>query len=55
MKLDPSLCLVVGRDHTCGRDLVTLTLEAVAGGVTMVQLREKEADDAEFLASARAL
>jgi thiamine-phosphate pyrophosphorylase len=55
MKFDPSLCLVVGRDHTCGRELVALTLEAVAGGVTMVQLREKEADSAEFLASARAL
>lgn len=55
MKFNPSLCLVVGRDHTCGRELVALTLEAVAGGVTMVQLREKEADFAEFLASARAL
>lgn len=55
MKFDPSLCLVVGRDHTCGRDLCALVLEAVAGGVTMVQLREKEADFAEFMASARAL
>ena len=55
MKLDPSLCLVVGRDHTCGRDLCALVLEAVAGGVTMVQLREKEANFTEILELARAL
>lgn len=55
MTHDPSLCLVIGRANTCGRDLIALTLEAVAGGVTMVQLREKGAGFGEFLELARAL
>lgn len=38
-----------------GRDLVALCEEAVAGGVTAVQLRLKEASDAELLAAATAL
>jgi len=55
MRFDPSVYLVVGRDFTCGRELPGLVTEAVAGGVTMVQLREKEADFLEFLELAKAL
>ena len=55
MKFDPSVYLVIGRDFTCGRDLPALVAEAVAGGVTMVQLREKEADLRAFLERARVL
>jgi len=55
MKFDPSLYLVVGRSFTCGRELPELVAEAVAGGVTMVQLREKEADLREFVALAEVL
>lgn len=49
MRFDPSVYLVVGRDFTRGRELPGLVAEAVEGGVTMVQLREKEADSREFL------
>jgi len=55
MKFDPSLYLVVGRSFACGRELPELVLEAVAGGVTMVQLREKKADFREFLEVAQVL
>jgi len=55
MKFDPSVYLVIGKDFTGGRDLVELVVEAVQGGVTMVQLREKEANACEFLDLARAL
>lgn len=55
MKFDPSVYLVVGRDFACGRELPELVAEAVAGGVTMVQLREKEAPHREFVEMARAL
>jgi thiamine-phosphate pyrophosphorylase len=39
---DPSLC--------GGRDLVDVVMQAVAGGATMVQLRNKSGNKAEFLA-----
>lgn len=55
MKLDLSVYLVAGRDFTRGRELPALVAEAVAGGVTLVQLREKEADLREFTELARAL
>lgn len=38
-----------------GRDLVDIVLQAVAGGVTMVQLREKELCTRDFIAEAKAL
>lgn len=55
MKFDPSVYLVIGKDFTGGRNLIELVVEAVQGGVTMVQLREKEANACEFLDLARAL
>ncbi len=55
MTSDLSVYLVIGRDFTLGRDLLRLVAEAVAGGVTLVQLREKEATPREFAELARAL
>ncbi len=40
---DPGLCLVIGPDVTLGRDPVAVTLAALRGGVTMVQVRWKDA------------
>ncbi|MDD5349532.1 MAG: thiamine phosphate synthase [Chthoniobacteraceae bacterium] len=55
MKADLRVYLVIGADFTGGRALVNLVLEAVAGGVTCVQLREKTADPRAFAAEAAAL
>lgn len=55
MNVDLSVYLVIGADFTGGRDLVSLVLEAAAGGVTCVQLREKTADPRDFAARAAAL
>ncbi len=58
MPIDPSryrLCLVTDRGLARGRPLVEVVLRAVAGGVTMVQLREKGATTRAFLDEARAL
>lgn len=55
---DPSiyrLCLVTDRPLAKGRDLAEIVAAAVRGGVTMVQLREKEAETREFLELATAL
>jgi thiamine-phosphate pyrophosphorylase len=49
------LCLVTDRGLSRGRSLVDVVSAAVQGGVTMVQLREKEASTREFLAEAVAL
>ena len=46
------LCLVTDRDLSLGRSLPDVVGRAVAGGVTMVQLREKTADTREFLSQA---
>lgn len=40
---DPTLYLVIGPDDTLGRDPVWVVERAIAGGVTMVQLRWKHA------------
>lgn len=53
--LDPSLYLVTDRPLSLGRSLLDVVGAAVAGGVTLVQLREKEADTREFLELGRAL
>ena len=45
--LDPGLCAGIGMVETARR--------AVAGGVTMVQLRDKQADTAAMIATGRAL
>ena len=49
------LYLVTDRDLSLGRSLEEVVSEAVAGGVTVVQLREKEASTGEFVALARRL
>ena len=49
-KIDYSLYLVTDRPLCLGKELVDVVKAAVAGGVTMVQLREKEASTREFLA-----
>lgn len=46
------LYLVTDRRLALGRDLETVVEEAVKGGVTMVQLREKDIDTATFIAEA---
>ena len=55
MNFDLSLYLVTDRSLSGGRDMAWIVREAVAGGVTMVQLREKECSTAEFIALARDL
>ncbi len=50
-----SLYLVTDRPLCLGRSLFDVVKEAVAGGVTMVQLREKEATTKEFVELALAL
>ena len=52
---DLSLYLVTDRHLSGGRDMAWIVREAVAGGVTMVQLREKDCSTAEFIALAREL
>ena len=49
MKEFLKLYLVTDRDLSLGRSLVEVVSEAVAGGVTMVQLREKDAATGEFI------
>ena len=49
------LCLVTDRGLSLGRPLVDVVAQAVSGGVTMVQLREKDCTTREFLEEARAL
>lgn len=53
--IDLSLYLVTDRDLSLERSLEEVVSEAVAGGVTIVQLREKEASTGEFIALARRL
>ena len=50
-----SLYLVTDRGLSLGRDLEWIVEQAVLGGTTMVQLREKEADTREFVTLARRL
>ena len=52
MNFDLSLYLVTDRTLSRERDMAWIVREAVAGGVTMVQLREKECSTAEFVALA---
>jgi thiamine-phosphate pyrophosphorylase len=53
MGFDYSLYLVTDRALSQGRELLQLIQEAVQGGVTAVQLREKECDTREFVQLAR--
>lgn len=52
---DLSLYLVTDRSLSLGRSLVEVVEEAVKGGVTMVQLREKDCSSLEFYQEATAL
>jgi thiamine-phosphate pyrophosphorylase len=47
-KTNYSLYLVTDRNLSLGRSHLEIIKEAIAGGVTMVQLREKELDSGEF-------
>ena len=49
------LYLVTDRGLSMGRDMVDIVREAVAGGVTMVQLREKDCPMRDFVALGREL
>ena len=49
------LYLVTDRDLSLGRSLEEVVSDAVKGGVTLVQLREKDASTGEFVALARRL
>jgi len=51
--VDFSLYLVTGRDQCHKKDLLDVILEAVRGGVTVVQLREKELNTRELVDMAR--
>ena len=53
--IDYSLYLVTDRSLSCGRRTEDVVREAVAGGVTVVQLREKHCSTREFIEEARAL
>jgi len=48
--IDYSLYLVTDRHYLKGRDFYACLEEALKGGITLVQLREKMADEAEFVA-----
>lgn len=50
-----ALYLVTDRELSIGRSLEYVVREAVKGGVTMVQLREKDAPTGEFVALAQVL
>ena len=55
MKQALKLYLVTDRELSLGRSLEEVVSEAVAGGVTMVQLREKDAATGEFVELGRRL
>ena len=46
---DLSLYLVTDRSLSLGRDMEWIVMEAIKGGVTMVQLREKDCSTREFI------
>jgi thiamine-phosphate pyrophosphorylase len=46
--IDYGLYLVTDRDLTLGRELLDVIKEAILGGVTIVQLREKECSSRDF-------
>ena len=53
-KIDYSVYLVTGREFLPpGKDYYELLKEALQGGVTLVQVREKDADTGEFIEVAR--
>lgn len=55
MRIDYSLYLVTDRTLSLGRTTVEIVGQAVKGGITCVQLREKHCDTREFIEEARAV
>ena len=55
MRIDYSLYLVTDRNLSLGRATVEIVGQAVKGGITCVQLREKHCDTREFVEEARAV
>ncbi|MBQ6471233.1 MAG: thiamine phosphate synthase [Victivallales bacterium] len=53
MRFNPALYLVTDRSHLNGRDFLAILEQALDGGVTMIQLREKTASSREFYELAR--
>lgn len=49
LRTDLKLYLVTDRSFLHGRNLIDVVMQAVAGGVTMVQLREKDIDTRAFI------
>jgi len=49
------LYLVIGREACRGKDLVSVATAAIRGGVDIVQIREKDLSDADFLQVAQSL
>ena len=47
--VNPKLYLILGADQCIHHDPVTVATQAVQGGTTLVQLREKELSTREFL------
>ena len=52
MKFDPTLYLVTDSTGRTDDDFLSILEKALTGGVTLVQLREKELDEADFLKEA---
>jgi thiamine-phosphate pyrophosphorylase len=52
---DPTLYLVTDPELARGHSLIEMVGAAVSGGVTLVQLRDKQADGRALLEQARAL
>ena len=53
--IDFSLYLVTDRGLSLGRTTIDIVRSAISGGVTCVQLREKQGSTREFIAEARAI
>src|SRR5690625_1387943 len=53
--VDLTLYLVVGPQDCAGRPITEVVQAALEGGVTLVQLRDKDADEARFIELGRAL
>ncbi len=53
--VDLRLYGIVDPEHSRGRDLAALVLDAIAGGCTLIQYRDKQADTRTLVARARAL
>lgn len=53
--VDIRLYGIIGPQNTSGRDLVACVEQAVTGGATIIQLRDKSSDGGTLVATARAL